>query len=257
MKFTRKAALVLAAVPAIVVISPVGSASAHGYVSSPPSRSAQCALKTVPCGAPTFEPQSSEGPKGMMNCNGARGDFEELNDDNKNWQVTSTGTSLTIGWTFTARHKTSNYEYFINGTRVGFVDGGNAAPSGSVRHTIDLSGFSGRQKIFAVWNIADTGNAFYNCIDVNINGGGGGGTTTPPPTSTTTKPPAPTSEPTRPNPTQPTQQPGGGGGSWAPNVAYATGSQVTFGGATYRCRQGHTTLTGWEPPIVPALWERV
>lgn len=261
MKFNRKAALVAAAVPAIVLITPVGSASAHGYVSSPPSRAAQCALKTVPCGAPTFEPQSAEGPKGMMNCNGARGDFDELNDDNKNWQVHSTGSSITIGWTFTARHRTSSYEYFINGTRVGFVDAGNAAPTGSVRHTVDLKGFTGRQKIFAVWNIGDTENAFYNCIDVDINGSGGGGTTPAP-----TQPPAPTSQPSQPTqsnppkptqPTRPTQQPGGGGGSWAPNTAYATGSQVTFDGVTYRCRQGHTTLTGWEPPIVPALWEKV
>ncbi|HEX7309203.1 lytic polysaccharide monooxygenase [Lentzea sp.] len=252
MKFTRKAALVLAAVPAIVFITPVGSASAHGYVSSPPSRSAQCALKTVPCGAPTWEPQSAEGPKGLKNCNGARGDFDELNDDNKGWQATSTGTSLSIGWTFTARHKTSNYEYFIGGTRVGFVDGGNAAPVDGTRHTVNLSGFSGRQKILAVWNIADTGNAFYSCIDVNINGGG----TTPPPATTTPKPPATTTtNPPTTTTNQPTQPPAGG--SWAANVSYATGAQVSYGGSNYRCRQAHTSLTGWEPPNVPALWERV
>ena len=35
---------------------------------------------------------------------------------------------------------------------------------------------------------------------------------------------------------------------------YATGAQVTFGGHTYRCRQSHTSLSGWEPPNVPALW---
>ncbi|WP_439660727.1 carbohydrate-binding protein [Lentzea sp. HUAS TT2] len=32
---------------------------------------------------------------------------------------------------------------------------------------------------------------------------------------------------------------------------------MTYSGATYRCRQGHTSLPGWEPPNVPALWERV
>ena len=41
----------------------------------------------------------------------------------------------------------------------------------------------------------------------------------------------------------------------APNVAYATGAQVTYNGVTYTCLQGHTSMTGWEPPNVPALWK--
>ena len=188
MKLTRKAALVMAAVPVIVFITPVGSASAHGYVSSPPSRAAQCASGAVQgCGAPQWEPQSAEGQKGQKNCSGDRGDFGVLNDDGKGWQVTGTGTSLTIGWTFTARHRTRDYEYYIGNTRVHYVDGGNAAPSDPVRHTVNLSGFSGRQKIYAIWNIADTAMAFYSCIDVNIGGGG----TQPPPTTTTTPTPPP------------------------------------------------------------------
>lgn len=241
MKLTRKAALVMAAVPAIIFITPVGSASAHGYVSSPPSRAAQCATGTVQnCGAPQWEPQSAEGPKGLMNCNGSRGDFAVLNDDNRGWKVTGTGTSLSIGWTFTARHKTRDYEYYINGNRVGYVNGNNAAPVDPVRHTVNLSGYSGRQKIFAIWNIADTGAAFYSCIDVNI----GGDSTQPP---TTTNPPTTT---------PPTTQPPAGG-TWAANTAYATGATVTYGGATYKCRQGHTSLTGWEPPNAASLWERI
>ena len=47
------------------------------------------------------------------------------------------------------------------------------------------------------------------------------------------------------------------GGTWAPGVSYATGAQVTYGGATYRCLQAHTSMTGWEPPNVPALWQRL
>ncbi|GAA2328714.1 carbohydrate-binding protein [Dactylosporangium salmoneum] len=46
------------------------------------------------------------------------------------------------------------------------------------------------------------------------------------------------------------------GGTWAPNTAYATGATVTYGGATYRCLQAHTSQVGWEPPNVPALWAR-
>jgi predicted chitinase len=42
--------------------------------------------------------------------------------------------------------------------------------------------------------------------------------------------------------------------AWAPNVAYATGQLVTYGGSVYKCVQGHTSQTGWEPPNLPALW---
>src|SRR5262245_58583293 len=42
--------------------------------------------------------------------------------------------------------------------------------------------------------------------------------------------------------------------SWAPNTTYATGAQATYNGATYKCIQGHTSIVGWEPPNVPALW---
>ncbi|WNG25163.1 chitinase [Cystobacter fuscus] len=43
--------------------------------------------------------------------------------------------------------------------------------------------------------------------------------------------------------------------AWAPNTSYSVGALVTYGGTTYKCIQAHTSLTGWEPPNVPALWE--
>jgi chitinase len=43
--------------------------------------------------------------------------------------------------------------------------------------------------------------------------------------------------------------------AWAPNVSYAVGALVSYGGSTYKCIQAHTSLTGWEPPNVPALWQ--
>ncbi|MBM7119290.1 fibronectin type III domain-containing protein [Archangium primigenium] len=43
-------------------------------------------------------------------------------------------------------------------------------------------------------------------------------------------------------------------GAWAANVSYVTGDFVTYSGKGYDCRQNHTSLTGWEPPNVPALW---
>ncbi|RKG74599.1 chitinase, partial [Corallococcus exercitus] len=43
-------------------------------------------------------------------------------------------------------------------------------------------------------------------------------------------------------------------GAWAPGVAYAVGDIASYGGKGYDCRQAHTSLVGWEPPNVLALW---
>lgn len=42
---------------------------------------------------------------------------------------------------------------------------------------------------------------------------------------------------------------------WAPNTAYAVNALVSYNGATYKCIQAHTSLQGWEPSNVPALWQ--
>ncbi|MFE6870546.1 carbohydrate-binding protein [Kitasatospora sp. NPDC057692] len=68
---------------------------------------------------------------------------------------------------------------------------------------------------------------------------------TPTPTGT------PTSTPTSPRPTQT------GGGTWAAGTFYNAGDRVTYGGSSYQCLQGHTAIVGWEPPNVPALWQRL
>lgn len=47
----------------------------------------------------------------------------------------------------------------------------------------------------------------------------------------------------------------GGVQPWAPNVSYKANDEVTYGGKTYVCRQAHTSLLGWEPSNVPALWQ--
>lgn len=51
-----------------------------------------------------------------------------------------------------------------------------------------------------------------------------------------------------------TTLPGSGTTSWEPYVSYVTGDIVTQNGDTYSCRQSHTSLPGWEPSNVPALW---
>jgi predicted carbohydrate-binding protein with CBM5 and CBM33 domain len=218
----------------------------HGWVTSPPSRQDHCKnhRTSFDCGQVQYEPQSVEAPKGSMQCSGGSS-FSILNNDGLGWPVTTVGSTTTFTWFCTACHRTRDWEYFVDGNRVATFSGNNSQPSQTVSHTV--SGLpSGRHKILARWNIGDTAAAFYSCIDVNVGGGGGGPTPTPRPTPRPGATPTPVPTP-RPNP----------GGTWAPNVAYSVGQTVTYGGATYRCLQAHTSLVGWEPATTAALWQRL
>ncbi|MFD7552367.1 lytic polysaccharide monooxygenase auxiliary activity family 9 protein [Streptomyces sp. NPDC059816] len=157
----------VALAPAIALSLPASTASAHGYVSSPPSRQAQCAAKTVSCGDITYEPQSVEGPKGLRSCSGGNARFAELENDGKNWTATPVSRTTQFNWRLTARHATSTWQYYVGGRKVAEFNDGGAQPGSTVSHSVNL-GASGKQKVLAVWNIADTPNAFYACIDVNI-----------------------------------------------------------------------------------------
>jgi len=77
------------------------------------------------------------------------------------------------------------------------------------------------------------------------------GTTSTPPTTTPTTAPTTTPPTTTPT-TPPTTAPGTT--TWAPYTAYTVGQIVTYNGKRYQCRQSHTSLPGWEPPNVLALW---
>ncbi|MVP01322.1 fibronectin type III domain-containing protein [Paenibacillus lutrae] len=46
-------------------------------------------------------------------------------------------------------------------------------------------------------------------------------------------------------------------GAWTASTSYASGDTVSYGGKTYQVVQPHTSLNGWEPPNVPALWKVV
>ncbi|MGC0422620.1 carbohydrate-binding protein [Embleya sp. AB8] len=59
--------------------------------------------------------------------------------------------------------------------------------------------------------------------------------------------------PTKPPTDPPTDPPTG---TWRVGTNYPPGSTATYGGQNYRCLQGHTAQPGWEPPNVPALWQR-
>ncbi|GAA3128851.1 hypothetical protein GCM10010485_79100 [Streptosporangium carneum] len=69
---------------------------------------------------------------------------------------------------------------------------------------------------------------------------------------TGTPSPSPTITPTGSQSPSPTV-----GGTWQAGASYRAGDQVSYGGSNYRCLQAHTAYPGWEPPNVPALWQRV
>ncbi|KAJ7641910.1 chitin binding protein [Roridomyces roridus] len=156
-----------------MAVSPV---SAHGYVSDPPSRQAFCRDVPVPgCGDVKYEPQSSEAPKGSFLCNGDGSRFPQLNDEslwgNYFTTVQPDNGLVTFTWTLTVAHATSTWEYFVltaGNTQVASFNDGGAMPPTTVVHDVPLVGFAGRQTILARWNIADTINAFYSCVDLDI-----------------------------------------------------------------------------------------
>lgn len=263
MSMKRKLAAALVGVgiaPFIVVVS-AGTASAHGYITSPPSRQANCAAgKVSKCGDIIWEPGSVEGPKGYQNCHGNDARWAPLSDDSKAWPTTTVGNDVTFNWAIQARHATTTWQYFVSGTKIAEFNDRGRQPGATVTHQVNLGGRTGRIKLLAIWNIADTAMAFYNCVDLQV----GTGTTTPTtPTTTSTTPTTTTTTPTTTTPTTTTTLPTTttttppSGGDWATGVAYTVGTQVTYNGGSYRCVQPHTSLTGWEPPNAASLWQKL
>lgn len=109
------------------------------------------------------------------------------------------------------------------------------------------AGKSGRHLIYAIWQRSDSPEAFYSCSDVIF------GSVTQP--TATPIGPTPTAVPTRTPTATPVPTSVGAYPAWAPNTSYAVGARVSYGGKNYECIQAHTSLTGWEPPNVPALWK--
>ncbi|MER6702979.1 lytic polysaccharide monooxygenase auxiliary activity family 9 protein [Streptomyces fumanus] len=154
--------------PLLAVTLPASNASAHGYISTPPSRQAQCAAGTVSCGSIKYEPQSVEGPKGLMSCSGGNSAFAELDNDSKGWKVTPVSRTTSFNWRLTAQHATSTWQYYAGGRKIAEFNDGGARPGATVTHQVNFGSLTGKQKVLAVWNIADTANAFYACVDVNV-----------------------------------------------------------------------------------------
>ncbi|MFD9538976.1 lytic polysaccharide monooxygenase [Streptomyces sp. NPDC060022] len=193
----RASAAVIGLAIAGVSMFATGSASSHGYTDSPISRQKLCANGTVTnCGNIQWEPQSVEGPKGFPAagpadgkiCSGGNSQFAQLDDPRGgSWPATNVtgGQGYSFRWQFTARHSTSDFRYYItkNGwnssqplTRAALesqpfmtVPYGNQQPPATLTHqgTIPTQK-TGKHIILAVWNVADTTNAFYACSDVQF-----------------------------------------------------------------------------------------
>ncbi|MDH6699522.1 lytic polysaccharide monooxygenase auxiliary activity family 9 protein [Streptomyces griseoviridis] len=182
---------------AVVALLP-SLAAAHGYTVTPKSRAVWCKEGQVSgCGQAQYEPQSVEGPKGFPQagpadgkiCAGGRPEFAQLDDPDKNWPLSEVkaGQKFEFHWHLTASHRTAKWEYFV--TRDGwdpaheltredleqkpfFTEPGDGVsyPPQDTYHTGSLpKNKSGRHLILAVWSVADTPNAFYQCADVNFN----------------------------------------------------------------------------------------
>lgn len=45
--------------------------------------------------------------------------------------------------------------------------------------------------------------------------------------------------------------------AWSAEDTYDAGERVRFGGALYKCLQGHTAQADWTPAAAPSLWAKV
>jgi len=201
MKRTARMGTGAAATAAVLIGTGVitsAPASAHGYVEGPLSRSAACNVGlNTDCGSIVYEPQSLETLKGFPEAGPADGQIasagglfggvlDEQTADRWYKNEVTTG-PLLMDWKYTAPHSTAKWHYYM--TKPGWDpnapltrddleliaevqhDGSKAITNPD--HMISVpQNRSGYHVILAVWDIADTVNAFYNVIDVNVVGEG-------------------------------------------------------------------------------------
>ncbi|EML7933748.1 lytic polysaccharide monooxygenase [Providencia rettgeri] len=191
----------LLAISSLILIS---QANAHGYVKKPESRAYQCSGRdsrtptNLNCGeGPTYSPHSIEGIKGFPAAGPADGEiaagslvpFAALNEQTPTrWNKINMSTGPNIfTWYLTVAHSTSNWRFYITKadwnnsaplTRSSFeltpfcerIDNG-AVPPGQTDINFQCNVPNDRQGyhvILATWDVADTPNAFYQVIDVNL-----------------------------------------------------------------------------------------
>ncbi|ACV09037.1 glycosyl hydrolase family 18 protein [Jonesia denitrificans] len=199
-------------------------AAAHGWVTDPPSRQALCASgeTSFDCGQISYEPQSVEAPKGATTCSGGNEAFAILDDNSKPWPTTEIASTVDLTWKLTAPHNTSTWEYFVDGQLHQTFDQKGQQPPTSLTHTLtDLP--TGEHTILARWNVSNTNNAFYNCMDVVVsnNGGNTGGDDSDPGDGNTDSD----------TPATPQCPP-----AYSPSAVYTQGNQVTHEGHIWKAK---------------------
>lgn len=170
---------------------------AHGFVEKPISRAALCnesyGSLNLNCGNAMYEPQSLKAPQGFPNFGpvdgkiaSAGGLFEGVLDHQTTdrwFKNGMKGGRNTFTWKYTQAHFTNKWNYYITKkgwdpnkplTRADFelistVQHDGSQASNNLTHTVNVpTDRSGYHVILAVWDVADTPNAFYNVIDVNL-----------------------------------------------------------------------------------------
>lgn len=200
-------------------------ASAHGYVNGTVVARA-AATQNTDRGAVANEPQSLEAPKGfpesgpadgkLASAGGLFGGVLDQQTAARWWKNPVSAGPLTVTWQYTAPHRTSQWRYYLTKpgwnpnaplTRSEFEliatvphDGG--AASTRPAHTITIpADRSGYHILYAIRDVADTTNAFYNTIDLDVGAPGQVPTSTPNPTSTPATTAPTTTVPTTADPT--------------------------------------------------------
>ncbi|WDY58354.1 N-acetylglucosamine-binding protein GbpA [Pseudomonas sp. PSKL.D1] len=198
---------------ALAALSVVGFlpnvANAHGYLSDPPSRDYACRLRqNTGCGAVVDEPQSvgetnkgypASGPADGKIASGGISRFAAIDEQSANrWTLMQIDNpAVEFDWYYTKAHLTTGWEYFISKpgwnrnaplARSTFdskpfctVDGKGEFPRdtntpgpGREKHACIIpADRTGHHVILGVWTVADTVNAFYKVIDVDIQIEGG------------------------------------------------------------------------------------
>lgn len=190
----------------MVLMLNTDSAFAHGYVETPPARGYQGQLDKQTVGWTAAlnlygnvitNPQSLEAPKGfpqggpsdgrIASANGGFGQIGDYVLDNQTsdrWKKTDINTGAnTFTWHYTAPHKTTKWHYYMTKPGwnqnaplnrdelelIGTIEHDGSSASNNLSHTINIpQNRVGYNVILAVWDVADTSNAFYNVIDVNV-----------------------------------------------------------------------------------------
>lgn len=220
--------LLVTSVVAAGLIGMANNASAHGFVSSPHSRAYQAQIDAQllgwDAGIAAFgnvisQPQGLEAPKGYPTLGPLDGSIASANGVLDGGNIGSnkldiqnaskwTKQEITTGineftWTYTATHPSTKWHYYMTKQGwdvnaplnrdemelIGTIQHDGSQAENNPTHKVDVpENRSGYNVILAVWDVADTPNAFYQVIDVNVNDEG----TTPTEPSESVTPDAPT-----------------------------------------------------------------